>query len=150
MPRCRILCCKCHGRQSAEVGLRISQIPDSLHAYYDFRDELTVQDNLVFKGDRLVIPATMQREMMAEAHATHIGIEGCIRRARESMFWPRMSTELKGYISKCDVCMSYRASPGKEPLQQHKFAAHPWSKVGADLCDLQGRTLLVVIITVTT
>ena len=25
-----------------------------------------------------------------------------------------------------------------------EFAARPWSKVGADLCDLQGRTLLVV------
>ena len=121
-----------------------SEVPDIIHAYYDFRDELTVQDKLVFKGDRLIIPATMRREMMEIAHATHIGIEGCIRRARESMFWPRMATELKEYISKCDVCMSHRASPGKEPLQQHEYAARPWSKVGADLCDLRGRTLLVV------
>ena len=35
-------------------------------------------------------------------------------------------------------------TPGKEPILQHEFAARPWSKVGADLCDLQGRTLLVV------
>ena len=128
----------------------MSEVPDSIHAYYDFQYVLTVQNSLVFKGDRLVIPATMRREMMAMTHASHIGIEGCLRRAHESMFWPRMSTELREYISKCDVCMSHRASPGKEPLQQHEFAARPWSKVGADLCDLQGRTLLVVITTVTT
>ena len=109
---------------------------DSIHAYYDFRDELTVQDLLVFKGARLVISAALQREMMEVAHATHIGIEGCIRRARESMFWPRMSTELKEYISKSDICMAHCASPDKEPLQHHKFTARPWSIVGADLCDL--------------
>ena len=81
---------------------------------------------------------------MEVVHATHIGVEGCIRRARETMYWPRMSTELKEYISKCDICMSHRALPGKEPIQQHKFAARPWSKMGTDLCELQGRTLLVV------
>ena len=32
----------------------------------------------------------------------------------------------------------------KEPLLQHEVTARPWSKVGADLCDLNGRTLLVV------
>ena len=121
-----------------------SDMPECIHAYYDFRDELTVQDQLVFKGSRVIIPATMRKEVVAIAHATHIGIEGCIRRARESMFWPCMATELKEYISKCDVCMAHRTSPSKEPIQQHEFAARPWSKVGADLCDFQGRTLLVV------
>ena len=63
----------------------------------------------------------------------------------ETMFWPRMVTELKEYISKCDICMAYRATPTKEPLLQHEFDGRPWSKIGADLYDLQGRTLLVVV-----
>ena len=60
------------------------------------------------------------------------------------MYWPRMATELKEYISKCDVCMTYRAMPSKESMQQHEFAPRPWAKVGADLCDNNGLTLLVV------
>ena len=82
--------------------------------------------------------------MMSITHASHIGIEGCIRRARETMFWPRMSSELKEYISKCDICMTHRSMPGKEPMIEHEFAAWPWAKVGADLCDDAGRILLVV------
>jgi len=121
-----------------------SDISECLHAYYDFRDELIVQDELVFKGDLVIIPAAMRKEMMASVHATHIGTEGCIRRARDSMFWPRMTTELKEYISKCDVCLTYRPSPGREPLLQHEVTERPWSKVGIDLCELRGRTLLVV------
>ena len=60
------------------------------------------------------------------------------------MYLPRMATELKQYISKCDVCMTYRAMPSKEPIQQHEFTPHSWTKVGADLCDGNGRTRLVV------
>ena len=60
------------------------------------------------------------------------------------MFWPRMSCELKDYIAKCDICLTHRSMPVREPLNQHEFVARPWSKISADLCDLQGRTLLVV------
>ena len=100
--------------------------------------------DLVFKGPVVVVPAALRKELMAACHDTHIGVEGCIRRARESMFWPRMTTDLKTYISKCDVCMAHRSAPPKETLQQHYFIPRPWSKVGADLCELNGRTLLVV------
>jgi len=60
------------------------------------------------------------------------------------MFWPRMTTELKEYISKCDIYLTYRPSPGKEPLLQHEVTGRSWCKVGTDLCELHGCTLLVV------
>ena len=47
-------------------------------------------------------------DMMEVIHASHIGIEGCIRRACESLYWPRISTELRAYISTCDVCLTNR------------------------------------------
>jgi len=107
-----------------------SGLSECLYPYFDFRDELTLQDNLIFKGQQLIVPAAMRKEMMSLAHASHISIEGCIRRARETMYWPRMSSELKEYISKCDICMAYCSSPAKEPLMQHDFAARPWAKWG--------------------
>ena len=55
-----------------------------------------------------------------------------------------MTVELKEYIQHCDVCLAHRNEQGKEPLTQHDFAARPWSKVAADLCQLEGRTLLVI------
>ena len=55
-----------------------------------------------------------------------------------------MTVELKEYIQHCDVCLAHRNEHGKEPLAQHDFAARPWSKIVADLCQLEGRTLLVI------
>ena len=61
------------------------------------------------------------------------------------MYWPRMSADLKDYMARCDVCLAHRDSPPKETLLQHELTSRPWAKVGADLCELDGRTLLIVV-----
>lgn len=38
---------------------------------FDLRDELVVQDVLVFKGARLVVPTCMRKELMSESHILH-------------------------------------------------------------------------------
>ena len=63
-----------------------TEVLESFYAYYDIRDELTVQDDLVFKGQQVVAPVALRKELIRACHASHIGIEGCIRRARESLY----------------------------------------------------------------
>jgi predicted Fe-S protein YdhL (DUF1289 family) len=75
----------------------------------------------VFKGSLAVVPATLRRVMMATYHETHIGLEGCIRRAREYFFWPRMTTELKEYISKWETCIMHRPAPQRGTMMTHEF-----------------------------
>ena len=47
-------------------------------------------------------------------------------------------------VSKCDVCLAHRTCQTKEPLLQYEVVGRPWAKLAADLCELHGRTLLVV------
>ena len=116
-----------------------AQAPECVRPYFDVRDELTIQDELIFKGQQIVAPVAMRKELMEKTHASHIGIEGCLRQARETPYWPRMTTELREYISKCDVCLSHRNDQRKE-----EFVARPWAKVAVDLCEFDSRVLLVV------
>lgn len=44
------------------------------------------------------------------------------------------------YVSKCDVCLAYRTSRAKEPLNRKR----PRAKLAADFCECNGCTLLVV------
>lgn len=60
-----------------------SELPEALHVYHGFQDELIVQDQLIFKGHCLLIPMSMRKEMIHLVHKSHIGTEGCIRQARE-------------------------------------------------------------------
>lgn len=52
---------------------------------------LTIQNELVFKGQPPVIPAALQKEIMAVVHSSHIGTEGCICRASDTFYWPCIS-----------------------------------------------------------
>ena len=49
------------------------QVPPSLAEYFNFRDELSIQNGLIFKGERLVIPYGVRSHMKARIHASHIG-----------------------------------------------------------------------------
>ena len=88
-----------------------------------------IQDEFVFKGHQIVVPASLRKKLIEVTHASHIGIEACIRLARESLWWPRMSAELKQYIEKCDIFLAHRTSQTEEPLMEHHFLGRSWSRV---------------------
>lgn len=45
---------------------------------------------------------------MKEIHQGHGGIQGCLREARELLYWPRMSQEIKDFISNFSVGNTYK------------------------------------------
>ena len=65
-----------------------SKISPQLTPYYSLRDELSIYDGLVFKGECLVVPQGLRAEIKKDIQASHAGVEGCLGRARESMYWP--------------------------------------------------------------
>ena len=53
---------------------RKDEVPVNVGKYFPFRDELTLQNGIIFKGERIVIPSSLHSDMMAKTHASHIGI----------------------------------------------------------------------------
>ena len=88
-------------------------IPTEVLPYFPIRDELSVQDGLIFRGERVVIPVTLRAILKDKIHSSHLGIEGCLRRAREALYWPNMNCDLKDYISKCSICRTTSYSQKK-------------------------------------
>ena len=76
---------------------------------------------------------------------SHIGIGGCLRRAQELLYWPRINAEVKDYVSKCSVCQSYQPDQCREELQPHEMPSRPWSKVAADIFELGPQQFLIMV-----
>lgn len=55
------------------------------NTYYSYRDELSMYAGLIFREERLVIPHALHYQTMKQLHSSHIGINGCLRRARECL-----------------------------------------------------------------
>lgn len=113
--------------------------------YFNVRDELGLQDGLIFRGERVVIPHSMREDMKKCLHSSHLGIEGCKRRARESIFWPGMNDEIRQFISKCETCQSFQPAQQTEPLMPIEIPSRPWKRVGTDLFKFEQRNYLVTV-----
>ena len=130
----------CHG-----WPLRKEDVPVKVRDYFSFRDELTMQNGLIFKGERLVVPTSLREEMTEKLRSSHIGIQGCLRRARETLYWPGMNKKVEDYIAKCSTCNSYQSEQAKEPMISHLIPTRPWDKVGMDLFELNNRYFLITV-----
>ena len=62
-------------------------IPREVLPYFPIRDELSVQDGLIFRGGRVVIPVTLRAILKDKIHSSHLVVEGCLCRAREAIYW---------------------------------------------------------------
>ena len=114
-----------------------------VRAYYNVLHELTVQNGLVFKDNRIVVPTSVRKDIIATVHRSHQGIQCCIRRAKDAVYWPLMNQQITDYFSQCSVCNTYRPKQCKEPLMPHAVPDRPWTKVDADLFELQGQHYLL-------
>ena len=114
-------------------------------AYYKFRDELSVQDGILFKSERVIVPISMRAQMLEKIHSSHIGSEGCLRRAREVIFWPGMTAEIKEYVSRCDTCNAHRQDQPKEPLISQPVPERPWVRVAVDLFTLEKKDYIIMV-----
>ncbi|XP_035700303.1 uncharacterized protein K02A2.6-like [Branchiostoma floridae] len=121
------------------------RIPARLMPYFHIRDELTLHDGIVLKGQRAAVPLTLRKKMLQRIHASHMGIEACLRNARECVFWPGMNAEVRDYVSKCDVCQTVGRKQQKETLQPHPVPKRPWERVGVDLFQFKDRDYLITV-----
>ena len=120
-------------------------LPAVLNPYYSYWDELSVYDGLIFRGERLVIPHVLRYQTMKQLHSSHLGIKGCLKRARDCLFWPSMSAEIKKYITQCEICSQYSAKQAKEILMSHKPTDRLWEKVAVDICNLDNKDYLISV-----
>ena len=123
----------------------VDEIPIVLKPYYCIRDEFSVQNGLIFKGDRVVIPLELRSFVLELIHSSHIGIESCLRRARECVYWPCMNSDVKQFVSKCEICNCFPVNQQKESLQSHELADRPWEKVGVDLMSVKNYDYLITV-----
>ena len=122
-----------------------SDIPPLISPYFNMRDELCVTDGLIFRGEKLIIPKDMRQHIKEDIHVGHTGIDACLRRAREHVYWPGMNNDIKDYIGKCETCQEFNISQPKETLMSHEIIERPWSKIGTDLFTYNDKEYLITV-----
>ena len=121
------------------------QVLIPIREYWCYRDEISVHNGVLFKNHRVIVPKLMQEEVLSRIHSSHLGIESCLRKAKDVVFWPGMSSQIKETVSECQICAEFQARNPRQPLQTHEIPARPWSRVAADLFSLHSKTYIVLV-----
>ncbi|KAL7889064.1 hypothetical protein AOLI_G00040380 [Acnodon oligacanthus] len=124
---------------------RKSQAAKEIQPYWNFREEISAVDGVLFKGERLIVPAAMRAKMLKHIHESHLGVESCRRRAREELFWPGMSQSITDMVNSCDVCNTHQKRQSREPLHPHSVPERPWQKIGVDLFTFDRQEYLLLV-----
>ena len=82
--------------------------------------------------------------MPTQLHSSHIGIGGCVRFAHEILYWPRMSAEIRDFVSRCPICETYHSAQACKELQPHELPLRFWQKIAADLLVIGQQTFLIM------
>ena len=102
-----------------------NKCPPAVQPYYDERSELIEWQGLVFHGEQPVVPLSLRKDMLTQLHSSHIGIEGCVRRAREILYWPRISAEIRDIVSRCTICQMVPSSTSQRGAPTTELPSRP-------------------------
>ena len=121
-------------RHYIHVGWPVDRrmLPRELHNFWNYREDLSMENGLITKGARLVIPSTLRSKVLEQIHEGHLGIEKCMLKAREAVFWPGISNDIREAVEKCGICQA--SSKSSKPIGNvSDVPPHAWHTLGTDL-----------------
>jgi hypothetical protein len=123
---------------------KMTDLDQDVRPFYPILHELSYEDGVIYKGDRVVIPVTLRKCMLNIIHESHLGIVKCKRLARDLVYWPGINKQIEDVVSRCETCQRNRARQQKEPLLPVEVPTGPWQIVACDLFDHGKRKYLII------
>ena len=117
-----------------------------LKAYWNRRHQLTMEQNCVTWGDRVIVPSCLRGQVLHMIHATHIGRVGMKSLARSYVWWPGVDQDIDTLVMTCDTCCRFGKSLPKTLDHPWIKSTKPWQRVHVDYAgEFLGEYWLLVV-----
>lgn len=118
--------------------------PVEIRYFYGLKDDILLDDDLLFYNERLIIPKEMQRFTLNQLHEPHFGLTKTKQRARFSVFWQNINNDIENVVINCKICQENSRKHQKEPLINHEIPDKPFSKIACDILEYKSKNYLVL------
>ena len=108
----------------------------ALMSFWQRRDELSVEDNCLLWGRRVVIPDNLQNNILAELHECHPGICRMKSVARSYVWWPAIDQDIEDKVRQCGICINNQLSPKSVPLLLWPWSTELWQRIHIDFLEI--------------
>eukprot|EP00731_Ephydatia_muelleri_P024692 Em0016g963a len=124
---------------------KIDHIPEAVRSYWNFRETMTVQDGIVYKGGQVVVPVEVRPDIVVRLHSSHQGIQSTLRRAQDVVYWPGMKKDIEKAVRRCAVCEENAPALPKEECRAHEIMGRLWEKIFFEITELLEVTASAVV-----
>lgn len=133
--------------QQVKNTLELGHLQDLTVEYRVCANELSVYENVLLRGDRIIVPLSLRKRVLATAHEGHPGITMMKNHLRTNVWWPKMDAEVERYVKQCRGCTLVAAPEPPEPMQRSQLPSSPWQTIALDFLGPlpEGQHILVVI-----
>lgn len=121
-----------------------SKCADNAKFYFKMRNEIMIDDDILFWNERIIVPTSMRLKMLKQLHEPHFGITKTKKRAKNCMYWPGIDSDIEKMISACHICQVNANKNQKEPLIPHEIPSRPFEKLASDIFEYGGKSYLAV------
>lgn len=94
--------------------------------------EYSLHDNVIFRGQRIVIPEKLQLYVLQELHSSHQGIVRMKSLARRYCYWKGIDKDIEALARSCQACANVKTNPNKVPLHKWDVPENVWQRVHMD------------------
>ncbi|XP_064088507.1 uncharacterized protein K02A2.6-like [Macrobrachium nipponense] len=99
--------------QSLITGRDICAEDANCKPYKEIWNELSVTQECILRGSRVVIPNALRNRVLSEIHADHQGIVRSKSIARTYVWWPGVDRDIENLVKKCYVMVRSYNTPEK-------------------------------------
>ncbi|KAL3257970.1 hypothetical protein MRX96_016739 [Rhipicephalus microplus] len=120
--------------------------PTSYRPYFNRRMELTVSDNLVYWGHRIVVPVAARRRSLSLLHETNPGIVAMKSITKTLFRYPGLDSDIERLVNSCSICAQASTKPPAQVPASWPLTGESWSRLQADFAEpLDGHMVLVIV-----
>jgi len=124
----------------------LSQLKTNILEGNLYDTELTVQEGILFRGTRVIIPQSLQPAILQELHSTHVGIVKMKALARNYCYWKNIDKDIEALVKSCKQCCDVKTNPAKAPIHNWEVPTKNWQRVHFDYAGpFMGHFFLLVV-----
>ena len=121
-------------------------VDDKIRHFQKLEDTLTVHNDCLIFGNRIVIPEKIRSHVMDLLHLGHCGMRRMKQLARSVVYWPRIDADIEEMCRKCTSCAEHQNNPPKFANHPWMLPERPWSRIHIDhAVNFMGKNWLVMV-----
>lgn len=95
-------------------------------------EEFSVQDGIIMRGHRVVIPSSERKSILRELHQGHFGTVRMKSLARSYVWWSTIDQDISEITKSCLPCIHNYTAPPRAELHPWEPPNAPWQRIHID------------------